>query len=420
MLRQIFPESIIAALQAYGELFRLPYVRELFLVACLSRLAARMFSVAIVLYVLNRFQSPLLAGWASFASLAPGLAVSPLAGVLLDRLGAARAMAVDMAASALLLLLLAFAGYGGLVDATILFVLVSLLSLTAPLGAAGIRVLIPEIVPPEARDRANALDTSSFAMIDVLGAALGGVFMGFAGPDVTMLIIALMPLAASFGLVGLSRSCRPAPSEHRGRLLGEVVAAVGYVLQSRSLRTLSLSYALYQGAWGILAVAVPVSVASVVGQGPAGDTLVGLLWAVAGLAGGLGALAAGQWRTQGRERVSMTIGILGSALAIGFLAILPSLPALAATLALVGLFSGPIDVAVLTLRQRRAAPHWLGRIMAVSMSLNMCGAPLGAALGGVLVKSSAPLAFAVAAVVAVAGALSAQTLIPDEQESTTI
>jgi predicted MFS family arabinose efflux permease len=250
MLRQIFPESIIAALQAYGELFRLPYVRELFLVACLSRLAARMFSVAIVLYVLNRFQSPLLAGWASFASLAPGLAVSPLAGVLLDRLGAARAMAVDMAASALLLLLLAFAGYGGLVDATILFVLVSLLSLTAPLGAAGIRVLIPEIVPPEARDRANALDTSSFAMIDVLGAALGGVFMGFAGPDVTMLIIALMPLAASFGLVGLSRSRRPAPSERRGRLLGEAVAAVGYVLQNGSLRTLSLSYALYQGAWG--------------------------------------------------------------------------------------------------------------------------------------------------------------------------
>jgi MFS family permease len=116
----------------------------------------------------------------------------------------------------------------------------------------------------------------------------------------------------------------------------------------------------------------------------------------------------------------MTIGILGSALAIGFLAILPSLPALAATLALVGLFSGPIDVAVLTLRQRRAAPHWLGRIMAVSMSLNMCGAPLGAALGGVLVNSSAPLAFAVAAMVAVAGALSAQTLIPDEQETTTI
>jgi MFS family permease len=112
----------------------------------------------------------------------------------------------------------------------------------------------------------------------------------------------------------------------------------------------------------------------------------------------------------------MAPGILGSALAIGVLAAVPSLPVLAATLALVGLFSGPIDVAVLTLRQRRVEAQWLGRIMPVSMSLNMCGAPLGAALGGVLVNTSAPLAFAFAALVAAAAALSAQSLIPDEEE----
>lgn len=399
------------ALYRYGALLRLPYVRELFAVACLSRLAGRMFSVAIVLYALGRFHSPLLAGWVSFASLAPGLAASPLAGALLDRMGAARAMAVDMAASAALLLLLAAGGFAGLIDAPALLVLVALLSLTAPLGAAGIRVLIPELVPTEARDRANALDTSSFALIDVVGAALGGVVMGFAGPDATMLIIALLPLAASLNLVPLAKRGRTAPPTSRA-LLGDALAAVGHVGQHRTLRALSLSYALYMAAWGILTVAVPVLVTSAIGAGRAGASLVGLLWAIAGLAGGASALIAGHWQTHGRERTCIALGALGAAVAIAGVAILHNLPALAIGLAMVGVLSGPVDVAVLTLRQRRAKPQWLGRVMAVSMSLNMCGLPIGAALGGLLVTHSLPLAFAAAAVVAAAGAIAARTLIP--------
>jgi hypothetical protein len=42
----------------------------------------------------------------------------------------------------------------------------------------------------------------------------------------------------------------------------------------------------------------------------------------------------------------------------------------------------------------------------------MCGAPREAALGGVLVGDSVQLAFATAATLAMAGALSAQALIP--------
>jgi MFS family permease len=395
----------------YAALLRLPHVRQLFAVACLSRLAGRMFSVAIVLYVLGRFHSPLLAGWVSFASLAPGLAVSPLAGALLDRIGAARAMAIDMAASGALLLLLALGGWAGLVDAPTLLILVTLQSLTSPLGSAGIRVLIPELVPPEALDRANALDTSSFALIDVLGAALGGVLIGFAGPDATMLIIALLPLAASLSLTSLASRPRPVRSAPQA-LLGEALAAVTYIARHPTLRALSLSYALYQAAWGILAVAVPVFVTGLIGRGPAGDSLVGLLWALAGIAAGASALVAGHWRTQGRERPLIALGVLGTALAIAVILVRPSLAILAIGLALVGLFSGPVDVAVLTLRQRRAEPQWLGRIMAVSMSLNMGGAPLGAALGGVLVTIGLPLAFAAAVAVAAAGALSARVLIP--------
>jgi hypothetical protein len=63
---------------SYRQLLQKRGVAELLLAACLSRLAGRMLELAIVLYVLDRFHSPVLAGWVSFASIAPGLAISPL------------------------------------------------------------------------------------------------------------------------------------------------------------------------------------------------------------------------------------------------------------------------------------------------------------------------------------------------------
>ena len=81
--------------------------------------------------------------------------------------------------------------------------------------------------------------------------------------------------------------------------------------------------------------------------------------------------------------------------------------------ALVGFLAGPIDVGVLTLRQRRTEPAWFGRGMAVSISLNLSGAPIGSALGGMLLAWlawSVPAAFAVAAVACLAGAVATRWL----------
>src|SRR5665213_1863339 len=92
---------------SYAQLVRFPNVLALLSATCLSRLASRMFTTAIVFHVLAVFGSPSLAGWISFAAIAPGLLVSPLAGAFLDRAGAARGVVVDLAISAGLILALA-------------------------------------------------------------------------------------------------------------------------------------------------------------------------------------------------------------------------------------------------------------------------------------------------------------------------
>lgn len=387
-------------------------VREVLAAASLSRLAGRMLMLAIVLYALDRFRSPALAGWVSFAAMAPGLAISPLAGALLDRIGAAKAIVVDMAASAVLLLVLAVTGMVEATSAPLLLALVALYSLTSPLGAAGIRTLIPNVVPTDTLDRANALDTSSYAIIDVLGPALAGVVFGFAGPDRTMFLIALLYALASVSLAPLMRRMPAHRSEPASPLIQEAIAGVAYVMRHRSLRGLAVSYSLYQVSWGVLVVAVPVTVMHELGAGSIGDSVTGGLWAIAGLAGALGALCTGQLRTMHRERQLIAIGTLATAAAIYPLSAALGLVGLTLGLALVGFFAGPIDVGLLSLRQRRTEASWFGRALAVSWSLNMSGLPLGSALAGLLVTRSLSAAFAVAAIAAALSGAAAYALVP--------
>jgi Major Facilitator Superfamily len=138
-----------------------------------------MFNLAIILCALDRFGSPLLTGWIAFASIGPGLITSPFAGALLDRLRAPWAITFDIlvSVSAILLLALVLVDRTGRLVAPLWIAIVMIYSLTTPLSASGIRVLIPRLVPDEALERANALDTSCYALVEVIGPAVPGVLV---------------------------------------------------------------------------------------------------------------------------------------------------------------------------------------------------------------------------------------------------
>ena len=397
------------ATTGYRQLLQFPDVRALLLAACLSRLAGRMLLLAIVLYVLDRHRSPVLAGWVTFALVAPGLVVSPLAGAWLDRMGPARAIVLDMAASALLILALAAAGLADMLPVPLLFVLVTLFSLTSPLSSAGVRVLLPRLVPPAALDRANALDTTSYAAIDVVGPAIAGLLFATIGAAPSLFTIAALYALAALSLVTVAQHLSPASSHARKPVVQEAIDGVVHVLSHASLRGLAISYALYMVSLGILYVAVP---AIVVRQAGAEGMTIGGLWALMGMAAAAGALAIGHMRTDSRERLVMAVGMSASAVAIWPVTASFGLMGLAMGLACIGFFSGPIDVGLLSLRQRRTDPAKLGRVLAVSIALNSSGFPLGSALGGFLIVRSTELTFLVAAAASMLAAFSAWVLIP--------
>jgi hypothetical protein len=75
---------------------------------------------------------------------------------------------------------------------------VDFISIKMPLGAAGMRTLLPRLVPPHALDRANALDTAVYAVVDFIGPAVAGMIIAWLGPETALSLIAM----ASFDAKG--------------------------------------------------------------------------------------------------------------------------------------------------------------------------------------------------------------------------
>jgi predicted MFS family arabinose efflux permease len=371
-----------------------------------------MFDLAIILYTLRRFGSPALTGWVACAAFGPGLIASPFAGALLDRLRAPLAIIVDMLITAGLLLALIFIDQAGQLGPASLIVLVTMCSLTSPLSASGIRVLVPRLVPADGLERANALDTGSYALIEVVGPALAGGLFGFAGPAATMMVIVIFYALAATSLIPILRATKTPTARRPTTLIGEAVAGLAHIARHPTLRGLAIAYSIYQMSWGVLLVVVPVAVIHALGPTANADLTVGALWAACGLAGGLGALLAGQVRSIGRERQIIGLSIAAMAVAIYPLAASLGLYGLAAGIMIMGFLEGPADVGLLTLRQRRTAPEWLGRVLTVSMSLNVSGLPLGSAIGGSLVSYSVDAALIFAAMASVIAAIATFVLIP--------
>ncbi len=112
----------------------------------LGRVAGQMLTVGLVLFVLSRYHSPQLAGAATFLLLFPGLLLSPIAGVLLDRYGRTRLITVDYIVVAIALFSMAGLSAGHRLPPSLLLGICAVASLTGPLSAAGVRSLFPSVV----------------------------------------------------------------------------------------------------------------------------------------------------------------------------------------------------------------------------------------------------------------------------------
>jgi MFS family permease len=392
-----------------GSLIRLrrqPGYPLFFATATITRFADEMFSVGMVLFLLERTGSPALAGATVAAITFPSLVTGPLLGAWLDRTGRRRRIMVmdQILAATCLVVIVVIAGH----SPDLLVPLVALLAgVTWPLSFGGFTSLIPTIVPDELLPPANALEATSFNLAIITGPALAGTISALASPATSLLVEAGLTIGA-IGMIASIRALDSTGRKHDHKPLRKIArAGLRHIAVVPPLRSVTVAGALSLGGLGLLTVAFPFFAVDVLGEP---RSAAGFLWAAFAAGSTLGALGLVRLQTLWRPDALVVGAIAGLGTLMLLWPLAGTLPVALALIALAGVVDGPGFAATFAVRQRWTPRELHGQVFTTAASLKVGAFSLGAAAAGpVVVALGARGALFVAAgvqfVAAAAGAL---------------
>jgi MFS family permease len=383
-----------------------------------ARVAQAMVGIAIVLFTLDEYDSPSLAGVVTLAYLLPGMVVSPIAGALLDRHGRVRLIILDYFVAASALALIGVLALSDDLPAGLLVLIAAVASLTSILSATGLRSLFPIMVPRHLWERVNAIDSNGYVVATILGPPIAAALVAVIGGPTTLVVIAGLMLVATVPLFGVHDPATPTTGQ--APLLREAWQGVLYVWHNRTLRGLAFSISTLNIAGGVSTIAIPLLVLRQLGYS---ELAVGLAFAVSGITGMVSSALFGRLDTRGREwrllvaPMALTAPAIALLLPVAAASPLGIDPVLGLVLILAsqagfGLLNGPLDIALFTVRQRRTDPAIMGRAFAVSMAANFVGYPVGSAIAGVLAATSLVAPIWLGIVACISATVFAAVLIP--------
>ena len=378
----------------------------------LSRIGQTMIGVAVVLFALQVYGSPEIAGIVTFVWIFPGLLVSPIAGALLDRHGRATLIVIDYLVTLAALALIGALALAGSLPPWLLVLIAFLASFTGPLSNTGLRSLLPMIVPSHLWERVNAVDSNGYVIATIIGPPVAAALVQIIGGPEAIIAIGFLYGVAALVLVRIHD-----PIGHvatTGRLLRDAWDGVVYTWNNRTLRGLGLSLSVLNLAGGMMTIVIPLIVLERIG---ASESMVGIMFMLQGVGGMITAFLFGRMDTRGREKSLYAWPMVGMAFSLFLL--LPDAGLLPVALCMVagGLLNGPLDIGMFTVRQRRTDPAWMGRAFAVSMSLNFAGFPIGASISGTVAAVSIDAAVVIGIVASFIGAGLAFLLVPARDDA---
>jgi predicted MFS family arabinose efflux permease len=349
--------------------------------ATLARVSDEMFSVGVVLLVLERTDSAGLAGAAVAAITLPSLISGPLLGAWLDLTGRRRTLMVtdQLVIACVLVALVVLVGHA---PAWVIPLVVLPAGITYPLSFGGFTSMIPALVPGELLPPANAVETTSFNAALVIGPALAGTLSAVVGPEAPLIVEAGLALAALALIVRIPGLDSP-PERADERTLWSVAAdGLRQILLVPQLRGVTAAAAIGLGGLGLLTVAFPLFAVDHLGVE---RSAAGYMWAAFAVGSTLGALSL--VRIQRRfppERIVLTGYAVFGLLMLSW-PLAGSLLVFLALVSLAALVDGPALAAQFATRQRYVPPSLYGQVFTTAVGLKVGSFALGAALAGAVV-----------------------------------
>lgn len=354
-----------------------------------SGLGNAMVTITIPWLVFERTGSAAFAGLVLALSSLPPLLLAPFGGWLVDHVGR-RAVSVgsDLLSALSVTAFPVVALLYGLSAPTILL-LALLGALFDPAGYTARKALLTDTAQASGVDQQqlNGIHDGVFGVGWIAGPALGAwLIAGFGAVN------AFWAAAALFGISALciavlrvpdlgqvARDAQDAPPRS-----GWASLARGFVVlwQDTVLRTLTLAYLI------IAAIYLPTESIVLAAHFEALGDPASLGFVISMLAAGatLGAFGYGWLSARLSARTLLRLTLIGSAVSILPMAVLPPLPVLATAGFFLGLSWGPFNPVITTLIQQRVPADEQGRVFSVQLSAFYAAPPLGMLLTGLAVE----------------------------------
>jgi MFS family permease len=361
-------------------LWRTPGLAVLFTASTAARLSNEAARVALVLLVLDRTDSPALAGGLVAALTLPQLVSGPVLGTWLDRTAHRRSafVANQVLLPVVLVGLLAATGHAA---GWLVLLLGALAGITAPVLTGGFTGLIGPLVPPHLLRQAYGAESTSYYVAGVLGPSLAGALSGWVSPDVAVVVCVALSVVA---LAAVLRVPMPSPEHHPEEpLLAAVWGGLRHLATTPPLRAVTVATTLNFGGIGAFPVVFP-ALAERLGSDAAASGALFSAFSIGALVGSIGTAARAP-RT-GPLRLAM-LGILGLGLAMVLLAVAPSLPLAIVAVLLAGVFEGPIVSSTLMVRDRHSPASMRTQVVTTAASIKFGAYAAGSAVTGHIVAT---------------------------------
>ena len=350
-----------------------------------------MQTMALAWLVYRLTDSPLYLGLLTVARFGPSLLLSPLAGVLTDRLPRRDLVVATQAAGLVQAATLAALTLSGLAAVWHLLALAAFQGVVDTLDLPARQTLQVDLVGLDDLQSAVSLNSSAFNGARMVGPAIAGVVVAAWGEGVCFAVNAASYAAVLAALLAISVP-RAAPARHEP-FAAALRGGLHFAWRTPTVRAALAAVAVTSVVGLSFSTLLPVFARDVLHGGAAG---YGLLLAGAGLGSVVGALGAAARRSGGSQlQVLAAQGALGAGLIT--LAAARSLTVAALCLVAIGLAVAVQLATTNALLQTSSPPELRGRVMSLYMWLFVGASPLGGLAAGWLAEHvGAPATAAVA------------------------
>lgn len=338
--------------------------------------------------VLDRTDSAIAAGTVAAMSALPGIFVSPLIGVVIDRLGRRQVSIGADIFSAISVLLFPIVDAVGDLTFGIILALAILGAIFDPAGYTARKALIPDSALASGIDIhvANGVHEGFFAAGFVIGPALGAVLISTIGA-----VNALVAAGAMFGIAALgialmqvtdSGQVARGKSMHHETFVRSMIDGLRVLRRDRALFTMTIMLMFLSATYmPTETVILPVHFESI-------NNASGLGFTMSAMAAGamIGAFSFG-WiaRRMTRYNLLLTI-VIGVSIGVIPMSMLPNTAIMVTVAFFFGAAWGPFNPLWNTLVQARIPADAQGRVYGIQMSLLYASAPIGQLITGVAIE----------------------------------